>query len=608
MTKLRTMLLAGTASLLFMTGIQAADPVLTGAITSASGQKLDGATVYARMEGSTVTTSVYADETGTYYFPPLPAGTYRVWAQALGFEVAGSTVDLAAKRRQDLALQPITDAERRIRQMPSEMLAVALPDSTPGDARMKKIVMNNCTGCHPPGYILQFRFDEAGWNKVISLMKVVPGSGVYPGPNARVNAIMDRNQKELAAYLARARGPGETAMTFAPRPRPTGEAARAVWTIYDLPLNPDAGIGTKYNDNDGTNWALGQPSKLAELPHDGGMGLDGNLYYTVNNPNTQVTIGKVDAKTGAVTYFKVDGRDGNAATAHGLTRDAQGHFWFDINPGRRGLGRLDPKTGKITVYQTPADMTPVGGAVTMDVDGQGKIWASAPEGAVRFDPVTETFTAYRSVTSKSPKGTVATYGAAGDRDGNGWWAQMAIDTIGMANVKTGEVSEITLAPIAAEMHRFAEDRAFYESFGDAGFSVPVPWSLGPRRMGTDKNADVLWVGNSWGASLTRINTKTRETTIIPLPSPALQAYHLTVDSRHNAWGNLWTADQLFKYDPAANRFTLFDLPVHGTEIRHISHLERDGRLHVVVPIYRSSQMGVMTVRTESELAALKAQR
>jgi len=608
MTTLRTLLLVGAASLLLIAGTQAADQVLSGTITSSSGQKLEGVTVYAKQEGSTITTTVYTDQTGAYYFPPLPAGTYRVWAQALGFEAAKSTVDLAAARKQDLVLQAITDPERRIRQMPSEMLALALPEGTPSDARMKKIFMNNCTGCHPPGYILQFRFDEAGWNKVIDLMKVVPGSGVYPGPNARVNQIMDRNQKELAAYLARARGPSETSMKFPARARPTGEAARAVWKIYDLPLNPDVGLGVKYNDNDGMDWALGQPSKLAELPHDAAMGLDGNLYYTVNNPNRLVTIGKVDTKTGEVSYFKADGRNGEAATAHGLTRDARGNFWFDINPGRRGLGKLDPATGTIAIYQTPADMTPVGGAVTLDVDGQGKIWASAPEGAVRFDPATETFTAYRSVTSSSPKGTVATYGAAGDRDGNGWWAQMAIDTIGHANTKTGEVSEIKLPPVAGELERFREDRAFYEGFGEAGFSVPIPWSVGPRRMGTDKNADVLWVGNSWDASITRINTKTKETRTIQLPNPALQAYHITVDGRHNAWGNLWTADQLFKYDPSANRFTMFDLPVHGTEARHISHLERNGQVHVVVPIYRANQMGVMTVRSEADLRALRQQR
>jgi hypothetical protein len=38
-----------------------------------------------------------------------------------------------------------------------------------------------------------------------------------------------------------------------------------------------------------------------------------------------------------------------------------------------------------------------------------------------------------------------------------------------------------------------------------------------------------------------------------------------------------------------------------------SRCSRDGRVQVIVPIYRSSQMGVMTVRSEAELAALKRQ-
>ena len=49
-------------------------PHAEGGIATASGQKLEGVTVYAKMEGSTVTTSVYTDESGSYYFPPLPAG------------------------------------------------------------------------------------------------------------------------------------------------------------------------------------------------------------------------------------------------------------------------------------------------------------------------------------------------------------------------------------------------------------------------------------------------------------------------------------------------------------------------------------------------------
>jgi hypothetical protein len=195
---------------------------------------------------------------------------------------------------------------------------------------------------------------------------------VHPGPGAKANALIERVQKPLAAYLARARGPGESSMKVVSRARPSGESARAVWTLYDLPLNPDSGIGTQYNPNDGTDWTLGTTSKIGQVPHDGGLGLDGNIYFTANNPNRGVTVGKVDAKTGAVKYIRTPNTAGNAATAHGLVRDNDGNFWFDINTGRRGLGKLDTATDTITVYQTPADMSPLGGAVTMDVDGKGR--------------------------------------------------------------------------------------------------------------------------------------------------------------------------------------------------------------------------------------------
>jgi streptogramin lyase len=615
MTNVRSILLTSAASLvaaglLAPTATLAADQLLTGAISSPVGEKLAGVSVSAKQDGTTITTTVYTDETGNYYFPPLAAGKYSVWAQALGFETTKNSVDLSATKRQDLALQPMTDPERRIRQLPGELMVTALPEATEEDARIKKIFTNQCTGCHTPGYVLQFKFDEAGWNKVINMMKRIPA--VFNDPAAKANAIIEFNQKPLAAYLARARGPGETSMKFAARPRPTGEAARATWTLYDVPINPDTGIGSqgvKYNTNDGTDWSLGTTSRIGQLPHDGGMGLDGNLYYTVNAPNKVVSIGKVDGKTGEVKYLKVTNNQGNAATAHGITRDAEGNFWFDVNPGRRSLGKLDVKSEKITVYQTPQNMSPLGGAVTMDIDGKGKVWASAPDGVLQFDPVTEKFTDFKSTLAfKNNKGTNSTYGAAGDRDGNGWWAQMAFDTIGKADMATGKVTEITLPSLKNELDRASPAaREFYENFNERTNGNPLPWSQGPRRMGTDKNGDVLWVGNSWGSTLARIDTKTLETTIVPFPDKTMQPYHIAVDTNHNVWANLWTSDHIAKYDPTAAKWTTFELPVRGTEIRHVSLLERDGKTKVVVPVYRSSQMGVMTLRSEAELAALKAQ-
>jgi len=382
MSKLRTTLLACALPLAAATPVQAADQLLSGRIASRAGQKLDGVTVSAKREGSTITTSVYTDAGGEYFFPPLPEGRYRVWAQALGFERMSGSVDLSAARRQDFTLAEIADPERRFRQLPGELMVAALPEASADDARMKKIFMNNCTGCHSTSYALQFRFDEAGWSKVIDLMKIVPVSGVYPGPTAKPNQILERHQKALAAYLARARGPGESSMKIASRPRPTGEAARAVWTLYDLQLNPDTGIGTTYNPNDGTDWALGTTSKLGQLPHDGALGLDGTIYFTSNNPNRGVTIGKVNPATGAVKYLKAEAANGLAATAHGLARDRAGNLWFDVNPGRRALGKLDTASEKISIYQTPPEMAPLGvDAQTMPLPSTSTVTAP-PTGAI----------------------------------------------------------------------------------------------------------------------------------------------------------------------------------------------------------------------------------
>jgi hypothetical protein len=218
MTNVRSILLASAATMVIAgaaTPTLAADPILNGAITSNSGEKLGGVTVSAKQDGSTITTSVYTDESGNYYFPPLPAGKYQVWSQALGFETAKANVDLAAASHADMTLKAITDQEAMVHQLPSELLVAALPEDTPDDARIKKVFTNQCTGCHTPGYPLQFKFDEAGWNKVINLMKVIPGTGVYPGPNAKANAIIDYNKATSGSTSIRA-----AAVSASSTPRP----------------------------------------------------------------------------------------------------------------------------------------------------------------------------------------------------------------------------------------------------------------------------------------------------------------------------------------------------------------------------------------------------
>ena len=100
MTSLRNVLLATLIAIVGATmtlaGASAADVILSGTITSAAGEKLGGVTVSAKPVSGTVTTTVFTDASGDYYFPPLPAGKYRVWAQAISFQTAKADVDLAA--------------------------------------------------------------------------------------------------------------------------------------------------------------------------------------------------------------------------------------------------------------------------------------------------------------------------------------------------------------------------------------------------------------------------------------------------------------------------------------------------------------------------------
>src|SRR5262249_14927417 len=240
------------------TATLAADALLSGTVTSAGGEKIGGVPISATPAGATTPTRFCTDTSAASSSPPLPAGKYRVWAQALSFQTARGEIDLAVTARRDFTLRPMQDF---FRQLPGDLAMASLPEETADDRRLKKLVINNCTGCHTASYTLQHRFDEAGWSAIIELMKHVNVSGVYLGPEHKAQGVLDYHQKELAAYLARARGPGEGAAKIKLRPRPAGETARVVFKEYDVPVDPDLGAPSRDFSNDGSDWSLGTASR-----------------------------------------------------------------------------------------------------------------------------------------------------------------------------------------------------------------------------------------------------------------------------------------------------------------------------------------------------------
>ena len=586
--------------------------LLAGTVKSDSGEKMAGVTVSAKAEGKAITTSVFTDQQGDYYFPPMPTGQYKVWAQADTFATSRAKIDLTSTRHQDFVLKPIKDFQR---QLTGDQLLASLPDGTPDDRRLKRVFRNSCTSCHQPNYILQERFDIAGWTAILDLMKRVNVAGGYLGDKSEPAPIIDFHEKELAAYLARVSGPQPTAMNFKLRPRPTGEAARAVFTEYEVPVAPDEKSGTEYITNDGSDWSRGTPSSLsgAHGIHDAQADLNGNIWFSYNVSNHDISLGRVDAKTGALKTFKVPGLHGFAANGHGITRDQQGNLWFNVSAGVEGgpgrLAKIDPATEKIEVFTPPQGMTgPTTAAGTIDVDGKGKIWATTGPGAVRFDPQKKEFTEFKSPVYENSDGIGSTYGLAADADGNAWWAQMNMDTLSKSDIKSGKVTQVKLTPVSMETDLVtSEERNVYAHAGST-WVIGVPWAEGPRRLGADKNGHLIWVCDWWGGNLARIDTHNLKVTMIPLPRPdAQQPYQAQVDSNHNVWINLMNADEVIKFDPKTSKWVEYPFPTLGAETRYVSLLEKDGALEVILPYSRARKVARMTLRTEKELESLKAQ-
>lgn len=588
------------------------DNLLTGTIKTESGAKLGGVTVSAQAEGKTITTSVFTDEEGAYYFPPMEAGQYQVWAQAASFETARGSVNLETTQHRDFILKPMKDFEK---QLTGDQLLASLPEQTPDDKRLKRVFRNSCTSCHQPNYILQYKFDEKGWTAIFKAMEHFTVVGGYLGPDSKPIAPIEFHEKELAAYLARARGPEASSMKFQLRPRPAGDVARVVFTEYDVPVAGPEHAAPKYALNNGSDWATGTPSAMfgGHGVHDAQADFDGNIWFSYNVPNPYVSLGRVDAKTGEVKFFRVEGMNGLAANGHGAARDGQGHLWFNISAAEKnGPGRLieiDPAAQTLQVYTPPNTMEgPTIVAGTVDVDGKGKIWASTFHGASRFDPVAKEFTEFKSPTFQNADGIGNTYGLTADADGNGWWAEMNLDMVAKTDIETGKVSEIKIPPVPGMRALFTpEEQKMYDATGNT-WNAAKPWAEGPRRMGADKKDHVVWVGDWWGGNLAKIDTRTLKVTLIPLPRSAVQEpYQAQVDQNHNVWMNLMNTDEVIKFDPKTSRWTEYPLPTLGGEARYVSLLEHNGSMQVIIPYSRARRVARMSFRSKEDLETLKQQ-
>jgi len=588
-TRLHVSLAAmATAALAFAYSAQGAEEgMLTGTIKSASGKPIEGVVVSAQIPGEPITASVYTGADGRYFFPPLKSGKYTVWAQAIGLERAESSADIATKATKvDFTMKDTTDI---IPQLSGYQVVAAMPDDTPAHRRGKVLFQKNCTYCHETSAALRDRFDQQGWEAIVTAM--TQGFTRNPKP-------LSPQMKELATFLTEMRGPGPSPM----KPqifRPQGEATLPVTYEYDVEFDQGG-----FSAHNGADWRFGHGSSAGGggAIHDATLDWDGNFWFTSNRASTVRTVGRVDGKTGKTTNFGIKIAEGRVAQSHGILLGPDGRVYFNASPRIAyldgDLGIVDPKTQTVEALKVPEGYSGVSG--WLSYDGKGRIWtASGPQrangGALRFDPKTKQFTVFKNPTAKM------TYGIAGDGDGNGWWTGVDDDIIVYSD-SNDQVHEIKLP---------AQPPAEYVKPGDfaEGEAIPQPGIGGkqsPRRPSADHASSAVWVPNFYGNTLLRIDTKTKELKYYQVPYPGMNPYEAMVDSKHNVWVTFQNSDEMGRFDPNTGNWAMYSWPSKGMAQRQNHILERNGVLQFTSASGLSHRVGRMVMRSEKDLQALRA--
>jgi virginiamycin B lyase len=579
--------ICSAAQNIFAQAITAA-PGLTGTVKSSEEKPLEGVGVSARNASETFTTTVYTDQNGRYAFPPISSGQYKVWAQAVGFDLATTEVAIAvpgATKQVDLTLPVLADFHK---QLSGTEWAASLPEDTPNDKRMKSVFINNCSGCHQVSFLLQNRFDAAGWGAVMNLMQTMLSIGYAPEektPDPVIHAYKD----ELAEYLGRMRGPNNVPLNLKLLPRPTGEGAQIVVTEYDLPrADMPGGWTMKHN---GADWSEGTPSRYdGRAAHDVAIDKGGYVWFA-DDATPERTLGKLDPRTGKVVDYKLPDSANAAESSHALVFDRQGNIWF-ANGTEGSPTKFDPETGKFARFPRPEGFPFSGDFITLD--SKGNVWSPHREGAYKLEPGTGKYTNYAAGPGK------ANYDLAADKEGNVWVSQPGGNRMAHVDAAAGKVDSVLLDPVTSTDYSVTDKDREISADLSLTPNTATPLEKGPRRSVADRETDTVWVCEFFADRLAKIDARTKKVTEYPLPHRYSQPYAATVDKNHRVWITMLNSDRIARFDPATEKFTEFTLPTRGTEIRHIQVDSSTNPPTVWLPYDRTNKIARIQFRTSSE--------
>jgi streptogramin lyase len=504
------------------------DAVIRGTVWSTDGKTpLYGISVKARGDGKSFTTYVFTDEKGKYDFPALPLGAYQVsvgtvWSETVQLTASGANQDFKVQLGPGLS---------------NQITGTALLKLIPGTEAQKLEVGSSCGafGCHSTTRL----FDHApgtpqGWDPILKRMQTVnlPSSNWWTAAvnfpeNPSHDYFMGRYSPErfqaIGEYLGQNITP-ETKAKYAVQAldldivRPKGEAARSVYTEWDLP--PQVGAaGAVDQDPDGMIWFIA----------------GGN-------------VGKLDPRTGETQMWKGPLGAGRGGGFHDLdidkdwSGDEHKDLWLTAAMADK-IMKFDTKTQKFTVWDTHD----IGEGFTF-TEGSGKgtravyphtgafdkarnYWVTLQDGwdsgVVKLDPRTGTMKKFTL-----PTKWASAYGDAIDQNDNVWVCEYQSGKIAKID-PTGKITE---------------------------YPVPTPDDH-PRRIQVDSKGTPWFTESGVPAHIGTIDPVTGKIIEYGYGIPTGDPYWIQIDKFDKIWFNSAEGNLVGKFDPVTKKFVLFPFPV-----------------------------------------------
>jgi|HubBroStandDraft_6_1064221.scaffolds.fasta_scaffold116196_1 virginiamycin B lyase len=529
---------------------------ISGVVKGPDGAPFRAAFVRAQNTKSKVTFMVLSDNQGRYFTDKLPAGSYNIWATAIGYKSDPvRRTDVAVEEGKDMNIGFVMQKSAvQWSQLTKYQAGTLLPD-----APKKGEFLQGCTNCHMMSKIGAVgRNDRDGWIERIDTMRQVGVARITP-----------EVANTVASYLENALGPDST-LPLSPAQLPAYKAVAQEGDYFS-----DDALGIEYVD-----YELGGDPR--DRPGTAKPDKDGMMWAEVDGGTT-----RINPDTGEIKTWRLP-EPYNHSSIHEILPTPDGSVWLTLQ-SEDGLARFDTKTEKYEVFidkaandkynatkpvqKDPNDPWPnlpnpagdQGGAArahTAVMDHDGNLWVSGRP-LKKFDPKTKEFTFFSSEVPDS-------YGIAVDQKGNVWAAEFNAkdhQDIVMVDVKTDKVTH-----------------------------YQPPAGVSSRRLKVDSKG-MIWVGDYFGGNATRFDPNTKQFKEYKMPGPMPTPYGFTVDHNDHVWYASMYTDVMGELNPTTGKFIEYPSPYGERGTRDLTE-DAQGRIWYGAQPY--FKVGYVRVRSESE--------